>query len=183
VEFAHVVKLADPHFGEDRFDGERFATRVLEHCDALGVPRIETVQWMWRAGIEEDERRIAAFEADRGAIQEAARQLREAGTMGELGCFPYSPAFAAAAVRSGLFDGLIVYANAFEREYEPEIAAARAAGMFVDIIRPFAAGKALRESGEPANRHLAGLLTRTGARAAILSVSGPEQLDAVLPPL
>jgi len=67
-----------------------------------------------------------------------------------------------------------------KRAYEPQIARAREAGLFVDIVRPFTAGRARRESGEPAAEHLARLLARTGARSAILSVSDRAQLDAVL---
>lgn len=182
IAFAHVVKLAEPSFQETGFDPDRLRERLCNYCDLLSVEQIDTVQWMWRATLDDDAVRIRDFEANKTAILAAKEQVRADGLMREFGCFPYTPAFADAAIQSGLFDGLIVYANAFEREYDPAMARARGKGMFVDIIRPFAAGRALRETDQTSADVLSALLQRTGARRVILSVSSQGQLDAVLPP-
>ena len=181
VGFEHVVKLAEPSFREDGFDAVRLESRIRDYCAALGVARLDCVQWMWRSDLDSDEKRLADFRASAAAITEATDQLRVAGLIGEFACFPYSRSFAQAAIESELFDGLIVYANPGERDYEPEIGQARGAEMFVDIIRPFGQGRELVASGQPACVYVGALLDGLGARSAILSVSDRAQLDALLP--
>jgi len=172
IAFDHVVKLADPSFDDSGFDPARMRASVERYCEALGAERIATVQWMWRKDLKDEPARLAAFEQALPAIGDAGRGLAT-----EFACFPYTIGFAEAAIRSGVFGGLIVYYNIMEREFEAAMDEAAGSGMAVDVIRPFAGGQAGGKTGLPARRLLDDVLARPAVRDAILSVSSTAQLE------
>ena len=175
ISFRHVVKLADPHFGEAGFDAERFEKRIDAYLTALAVDRIDDVQWMWRQRLDDDAQRIADMTAQAAAIAAARDRLVKAGKIGRLLCFPYSPAFGQAVVAAGAVDGLVVYRNASERADDVAIAEAAEQNLPTLIIRPFHAGALLAEGADP-RALLADALDLTGIESAILSSNSVEHI-------
>lgn len=150
----HVVKLADPHFGEAGFDAARLEARLDAYLAQLGADRIDVVQWMWRGDLKDEPGRLAAFARELPAIRAAFEALRASGKLGVVAPFPYTAAFADLVIAGGeggagapLCEGLAVYLNPVEHELLPQIRAAARAGMGVVAIRPLAAGRALAAAG------------------------------------
>ena len=154
----HVVKLADPHFGEAGFDAARLEARIDAYLAQLGAERIDVVQWMWRGDLKDEPGRLAAFARELPAIRAAFDALRAKGKLGAVAPFPYTAAFADLVIAGGeagagagpLCEGLAVYLNPVEHELLPQIRAAARAGMGVVAIRPLAAGRALAATASPA---------------------------------
>lgn len=174
IRFRHVVKLADPHFGEAGFDRARLGVRVKEYLDRLGIDQVDDVQWLWRNALDDDATRVSDFRAAASGIGTAVADLKREGLVGRLLCFPYSPAFAQEAVATAAIDGLVVYRNVDETEYDPAIHACAAAGKPCLIIRPFLAGKVI-ERRSP-GQLLAFALDKPAIEAAILSTSSLDHL-------
>jgi aryl-alcohol dehydrogenase-like predicted oxidoreductase len=199
----HVVKLADPHFGEAGFDADRFEARLDAYLAQLGAERIDVVQWMWRGDLKDEPGRLAAFERERGAIRAAFGALRAKGKLGAVAPFPYTAAFADRVIGGGggeagegspLCEGLAVYLNPAERELLPQIQAAARAGMGIVAIRPLAAGQAL--AGAPAGRGgppgapsvptsgaaacVREVLAEPGVATAVVTFSSRAHLDELL---
>jgi aryl-alcohol dehydrogenase-like predicted oxidoreductase len=178
----HVVKLADPHFGEAGFDAARLEARVDAYLGELGAERIDVVQWMWRGDLKDEPGRLAGFDRERGAIRAAFDDLRRKGKLGAVAPFPYTAAFADRVIGGGapggvapLCEGLAVYLNAAERELLPQIRAAARAGMGVVAIRPLAAGKAL--AGHTAEACVREVLAEPGVATAVVTFSSRAHLD------
>lgn len=177
--FQHVVKLANPHFDEATFDADRLEAQLADYCAALGTDRIDDVQWMWRAGLDDDPARLAAFAHAASMIGDTAESLRQRGRIGRWLCFPYGPDFAMAAAQSPAIDGLVVYRNRQERSEDAAIAAAAALGKPTLIIRPFAAGAAFDAATTPADL-LTESLAPPGVEAAILSSNSIAHLTMLV---
>ncbi len=173
----HVVKLADPHFGEAGFDARRFEARLDAYLAQLGAERIDVVQWMWRGDLQDEPGRLAGFERERGAIRAAFDALRAKGKLGAVAPFPYTAAFADRVMGPGepLCEGLAVYLSPVERELLPQVRAAAAAGMGIVAIRPLAAGKAL--AGTPAAACVREVLAEPGVSTAVVTFSSHAHLD------
>lgn len=186
----HVVKLADPHFGEAGFDAARFEARVDAYLAGLGAERLDVVQWMWRGDLKDEPGRLAAFSRERGAIRAAFDALRAKGKLGAVAPFPYTAGFAdrviggpatsgaAAGQDSPLCEGLAVYLNPAEREMLPQIRAAARAGMGTVAIRPLAAGQAL--AGTTAAACVREVLAEPGVATAVVTFSSRAHLDELL---
>ncbi len=179
IAFRHVVKLADPHFGEDGFDAARLESRIDTYRTALAVDCIDDIQWMWRQRLDDDAQRIADMTAQADAIAAARDRLVGAGKIGRLLCFPYSPAFGQAVVATGAIDGLVVYRNGSERSDDVAIVAAAKQTLPTLIIRPFHAGALLAEGADP-RALLADALGLTGIEAAILSSNSIDHLGQLV---
>jgi hypothetical protein len=179
IGFRHVVKLADPHFGEDGFDAGRLEARVDVYRSALGVDRIDDIQWMWRQRLDDDAQRIADMTAQADAIAAARDHLVRTGKIGRLLCFPYSPAFGQSVVATGAVDGLVVYRNASERADDVAITAAAGRHLPTLIIRPFHAGALLADGADP-RAMLADALDLTGIEAAILSSNSIDHIGQLV---
>lgn len=181
----HVVKLADPHFGEAGFDAARLEARVDAYLAELGAERIDVVQWMWRGDLKDEPGRLAGFDRARGAIRAAFEDLRKKGKLGAVAPFPYTAAFADRVIGGGggggsgdggpLCEGLAVYLGPAEREMLPQIRAAARAGMGIVAIRPLAAGKAL--AGHTAADCVREVLAEPGVATAVVTFSSRAHLD------
>jgi hypothetical protein len=178
--FRFVAKLGEPHFDRPEFDADRFAQAVDGYRDALGIDCLQDVQWMWRADLKADAVRIQNFERHIAQIRDAAQSLKGAGRIERLLCFPYSVAFADAASSSGIFDGIIVYRNHAEREYDEALDRWHTAGRMAHIIRPFLAGAALESIDASPAQQLADALNHPAIEAAILSTSKLDHLRALI---
>jgi aryl-alcohol dehydrogenase-like predicted oxidoreductase len=176
----HVVKLADPHFGEAGFDAARLEARLDAYLAQLGAERIDVVQWMWRGDLKDEPGRLAAFERERGAIRAAFDALRARGKLGAVAPFPYTAAFAERVIGDGdpLCEGLAVYLNPAERELLPQVRAAARAGMGVVAIRPLAAGQAL--AGGTAAACVREVLAEPGVATAVVTFSSRAHLGELL---
>lgn len=139
----HMVKLAEPHFGDSGFDAQRLVTKVERYLTELRCDRLDVVQWMWRGDLKQESARLAGLREAHAALMDAFRELREQGKIGQVSVFPYSAEFADICTDLGGFDSLCVYLNPVEQEMLPQIARAGAAGISTIAIRPLAAGKAL----------------------------------------
>lgn len=187
----HVVKLADPHFGEAGFDAARLEARVDAYLAELCAERLDVVQWMWRGDLKDEPGRLAGFERERGAIRVAFDALRAKGKLGAVAPFPYTAAFADRVIGDGaaqgggapLCEGLAVYLNAAERELLPQIRAAARAGMGTVAIRPLAAGKAVAAAppaAAGADAGVAGSPPRTAAACVREVLAEPGVATAVV---
>lgn len=112
----HVVKVAEPHFGESEFSPSRLAERVAAYADALGVGRVDVVQWMIRHDLDDEPGRLAILEHNLGAIAEAVSTLKREGAIGRFGCFPYTLGMREAVLLQPWCDVLVDYLNPLEAE-------------------------------------------------------------------
>jgi len=140
-----VVKLAEPHFGCANFDADKFRERMRGYRKALGVNRLDCVQWMWRGDLKDEEGRLLGFSESADAIGRAFEDAKDSGSVRSIRCFPYTMRFADLAIVHPSIDGLAVYRNPLELEYEPFVARAEGLGKGVLVIRPLKAGEALAE--------------------------------------
>lgn len=136
--FSHIVKIAEPHFDSSLFNGPRFVTRVHEELASLRCDTIDNLQWLVRTpSVADDEGRISLLHDQRDEIAVTLNDLRLAGTVRSVSCFPYSAAFARKAIEMKSVDGLCTYLNLLEIDIPPSVA--NGAGYLA--IRPLAAGK------------------------------------------
>src|SRR5262249_39625694 len=103
-EMHHVVKLAEPHFGDTSFDERRLRLKVEAYLADLGVARLDVVQWMWRGDLKDEDGRLAGFKRHRDSIQAAFDALRAEGKIGAVASFPYTLRFADAVLSGRLGD-------------------------------------------------------------------------------
>ena len=143
ISFDFVVKLAEPHFGEGDFDAGRLQARIDAYRTALCVDRLDCVQWMWRGDLKDDRGRLRGFSAVTESLALAMSRAKVAGAVRAFHCFPYTVAFAAAAIEHPMIDGLAIYRNPLELEYEPLVSRIGELNKSVLVIRPFKAGVAL----------------------------------------
>ena len=175
LEPRHVVKLGVPHFDEAGFDAARLERLVEAELRALGAERLDVVQWLVRQTPNEDAGRLAVLAAGAEAAAAAAARLKAAGRIGAFACFPYSPAFAGAALAYPWIDGLVDYLNPHETAAVPLLDRLRAGGRGFVALRPFAAGR-IREAATA----LGFALRHPAVACAVASLNTPAQVDAAL---
>jgi hypothetical protein len=147
LEFQFIVKLAEPHFGENVFDVKKLLTRIDAYREALQTDQLDCIQWMWRGNLEDENGRIRGFSESANRILEVVDQAKYLGRIKSFYCFPYTFEFAKQVLDNPLVDGLTIYRNPLEIEYDPLLARAHAIGKRVLVIRPFKAGEALANIG------------------------------------
>lgn len=175
IRFDFIVKLAEPSFDLNEFSERRFIEHLDRYRNHLHVDKIDTAQWMWRGDLNNDQDRVHGFRRQGAAVSQAAELAKRTGRLGSFFCFPYSPDFAASALDNGAIDGLAVYRNPQEAEYDDVMERCHDSGLSVLVIRPFSAGEALA-GADPATliKYSAVLLSVTGI---IVSCSSIEHLD------
>lgn len=175
IAFSVVAKLAEPTFEVEEFGEARFFDRLDAYRSHLKLDSIETVQWMWRGLLDDHPRRCVSFRASERSISQTIERAREEGRLEHVYCFPYDPNFAMEAIESDCQDGLAVYRNPTEADYDDAIERCRQLGKGVMVIRPFAAGSSLQQSDpESLIRYSATLPQVTGI---IVSCSTTEHLQ------
>jgi hypothetical protein len=180
IRFRHVVKLAEPSFDDEDFDAGRLEQKVHDYCRSLSTPVIHDVQWMWRHSLKDEAARLSQFERRLDAIGDAATRLKTSGLIQRFFCFPYTPGFAAAALAHDAIDGLIVYRNVNETEYDAHIDDCAKLGKTCQIIRPFfgcAEGVPTDISHE---EMLTFALNKPAIESAILSSNSVAHLSALM---
>lgn len=184
LEVRHVVKMADPHFGEEGFDADRLRARVDACCAALNVERIDCIQWMWRSDLEQDRVRREKFSVAAAAdIPRAMETLKSTGRVTAVGCFPYTAEFAQAVLDEAWLDHLVLYRNPLEHDYDRLLDKAIAANKGVLALRPFAAGRAFENGCHTPRSALEYCFSHPAVRAVIATISSPPHLAQLLPAL
>jgi aryl-alcohol dehydrogenase-like predicted oxidoreductase len=179
LHFRHMVKLAVPSFDDDdSFSADLFRRRIDEYRQKLRADTIDIVQWMWRRKLESDADRVLDFLGNAAAIQEAAESEKARGSIRRFFCFPYSPSFASAALQAKEVDGLAIYRNLHERDYDFTLGSAEKAGKSAIVIRPFFGGK-LAEGADPA-KLLRAALDGPAIEAAVLSTNSLAHMKALV---
>lgn len=170
----HIVKLAEPHFGDEAFDRARLVAKIDAYLRQLGADTLDAVQWMWRGDLKDEPRRLQRFGAQLDAIIDAFADLKRAGKVQAVTPFPYTAGFCDALIAHGGFDGIAVYLNSQERDMVPQIERAADVGMRTIAIRPLAAGKALT-SATPA-QCIRDVLAQRGVACAVVTYSSVQHL-------
>lgn len=137
----HIIKVPVPDFDDGgRFDAAKFRLRVEEALRDLHTERIAVLQHLQRARPNEDALRLPAIAAVNEEMLAVFAKLRKEGKVGYLTTFPYSPGFAAAALPTGAFSGMVAYYNLIEMEMADHFSAMEAQGQGFFCIRPFMGG-------------------------------------------
>ncbi len=174
-ELQHIVKLAEPHFGEFAFEPKRLEQRVDGYLSALGLERLDVVQWMWRGDLKREQARIAGFEDYLGAIAAAFDDLAHRGKIGAVIPFPYTRTFGDLALAQSWCAGLALYLNPLELESLDLVTLAAASNRSVVALRPLAAGRVL-EAGHAVADALRWTLTQPSVVTGVVSYSSMEHL-------
>jgi len=172
----HVVKLAEPHFGEYDFDAKRLRQRVERYLSSLAVDRLDVVQWMWRGDLKREQDRLNGFIARRDSIHAAFASLREEGKVGAVLPFPYTVSFAERILAEDAFEGMTVYLNRMELDYVPFLGRKGTVA-----LRPLAAGRVL-DVGYTAAAAIEWALAHPGVSTAVVSYSSSEHLKELCSP-
>ncbi len=146
-DFRFTVKLAEPHFGETDFEPKRFFKRIDAYREALQTDQLDCVQWMWRGYLDDEGGRLRGFHDADNRILDAVELAKHQGFIKGFRCFPYTFEFAKQALDHPTIDGLAIYRNPLENEYEPFLARASAIEKSILVIRPFKAGDAFLDLG------------------------------------
>lgn len=179
-KFRHVVKLAEPSFDDAGFDPARLSDNVTEYSKALGTNCVQDIQWMWRHNLSDDAERINSFKHNLAALTDVVAGLKSQGRIERFFCFPYSPAFASEALNSATIDGLAVYRNAQETEYDAAIDDCADLGKPVLVIRPLNAGKVLEKNAISAADHVQYSLNMAAIEAGIISSNNLDHIRELL---
>jgi hypothetical protein len=147
LDLRFIVKIAEPHFGENIFDAKKLLNRIDAYREALQTDQLESIQWMWRGKISDETGRIRGFSESADRILDVVNQSKHNGKIKSFHCFPYTFEFAKQALENPLVDGLAIYRNPLEIEYDPMLTSAHAIGKRILVIRPFKAGEALANIG------------------------------------
>jgi hypothetical protein len=175
-EFRHIVKIGEPSFDDSEFDAERLDEKVRAYLDALSTPILHDIQWMWRQNLKDDSHRIVQFVAQLDEMAGAICRLKQAGLIERFFCFPYSVGFGRVALEHEAVDGLVVYRNVQETEYDALLDRAEELSKPCHIIRPFNAGGAFADEGRSVRGHLAFALGKPAIESAILSSNSLDHL-------
>jgi hypothetical protein len=176
-DFRHIAKLAEPSFDDRDFDASRLRHKVEIYLSALSTPVLHDVQWMWRQNLDDDKLRIADFQRQLDSVAEEVSRLKSDSLIGRFFCFPYSIAFGHVALEHEAIDGLIVYRNAQETEFDQLIDRSYELSKPCQIIRPFNAGAATAADQRTHADHLAFALDKPAIECAILSSNRIDHLE------
>lgn len=139
-DLLHVIKAPVPDWDDESFDPAKLEAHIDDALRDLCTDRIALVQWMWRCRPHEDAPRLTLLNSIHDAVGESFERLRDKGKVAHMGCFPYFPQSAEAALDLPGNRALIAYYNPIEMEMLPVIkqAATREQGFLA--IRPLYEG-------------------------------------------
>lgn len=172
----HIVKLAAPHFEEQKFCGKTLKTKVESQLKILNIDRIDVLQWLVRSKPINDFDRLNTLSTQELEIEECLLDLKKSGVIKSIFSFPYSVPFANEIVKRNYIDGIIAYLNTKERDFKnfansvPFIA-----------IRPFLGGD-LVDSKESAEQKIHDCLKYVDSNktviSKIISINSIQHLNA-----
>ena len=176
-----VAKVAVPHFGEESFSAAAFRAKIDFYLAALGLERLDVVQWLLRYDLKQEEARLAILAECAQEMGDAVAALKREGKIGHLVSFPYTTSFAAAVLRHDWCEGLALYVNPLEREMDGQADRCAELGRAVVAIRPYAAGRLFSETKLTADQALAHVFGIDAVETAVVSASTPAHLEALRP--
>jgi hypothetical protein len=178
--FRYVAKIAEPHFDERSFDPARLAAIIAEVSAGLGSACLHDVQWMWRGDLKDEAARLTQFRAQTRDLEAEIAALKRGGVIERFMCFPYTTEFAAAALELPGIDGLVVYRNQAERDYDAMLDVCAASCRTAHVIRPFFGGQTLISAQLSARDQLAAALDHPAIDYGILSTSRLDHLQQLI---
>lgn len=176
----HMVKLAEPHFHVNEFSETLFEEKVDDYLRKLDAESLFCVQWMWRGDLSDNENRRKLFLESYPEIEKSVQKLKQNRKIENFHCFPYDVNFAEAVIDKPAVDGLVVYRNKLETEYDNLLEESARNGKSNFIIRPLFAGKALELEGETPRSLLQFALGKAGVEGAVLSISSVDKIKQIL---
>ena len=99
---------------------------------------------MWRGDLKNDNMRIDKFLLDYKRIGECVNDLKNKNEINDFYFFPYTMEFAKICIDLDYFDGIIVYRNPVENQYDDMIKSCKSKNKKCITIRPFQAGKSIK---------------------------------------
>lgn len=185
-----VSKIPVPHFSEDRFDPARAIALIDADRQALGVERIDVVQWMVRHTPNDDAPRLAILARDGAVAEDTWGRLKADGKIGALAVFPYGDAMLQASLALPWVEGLVTYLNPLELEAAPYLDRLASEGRGFIAIRPLLAGKMTEDAPfwdaldvAPDDRSafaIAFSVMHPATASTILTASSPAHLDRAM---
>lgn len=144
----HIVKINCPDWGEETFSAASFRKQVEDALVELGSEQLAVVQHLHRGLLPRElgyceagePRRLQEFDSTTEAVTEEFEKLRSEGKVRYLASFPHTVGYAARAVESGKFSGMVAYFNALETEMFDLFDAMQESEMGFICIRPLAGG-------------------------------------------
>jgi hypothetical protein len=176
----HIVKIAEPNFNINFFDANLLNMKINEYCSSLNVNSLDIVQWMWRGNLQDNVEREQLFDKYYPEIEKTILNLKQTNKIQKFCCFPYNVDFALSAIKKEHIDGLIVYRNVFENEYETSLELAAKLNKNSYIIRPLNAGKALDKDIHTSKSLVHWALNFPKIEGAIISISSLSKLNEII---
>jgi hypothetical protein len=142
-QITHLIKLAEPHFDSNQFSLEQFQLKLDKYLTDLNVSKLWGIQWMWRGDLKDEIGRLSNFTENIEGLTSLVSELKKNNLIDGFYLFSYTNTFCELAIAlskqldSVLFDGLTVYRNVNENEFDA----------YLDffkrniVIRPLFAGK------------------------------------------
>lgn len=180
MRIKHIVKIAEPHFHINSFDANLLEEKINEYCRHLNVSTIDVVQWMWRGDLQDNAAREQLFEEYYPEMEKAILYLKQSNKINQFCCFPYNVEFALSAIKKEHIDGLIVYRNVIEQEYDTALELAAKLNKKSYILRPLNAGKALNIENQSPKSLVQWALDFPNIEGAIISISSISRLKEII---
>ncbi len=141
---SHIVKLAEPNFDYHIFDIKNIEEKIIFYKKMLMTNKIDTIQWMWRGDLKNDNIRINDYISQKSKIQKYIELAKNNKDFENFYFFPYTLDFARICILENCVDGIIVYRNPKETLYDDLIQECNSLNKKCITIRPFESGKAFK---------------------------------------
>ena len=175
-DIKHIVKLAEPNFKDASFCSYRISDKIDQYIETLGVSSLHIVQWMWRGNLDNDRLRVDNFLSETRFIKEFTMESSHKIFFDYFYLFPYSKEFAIASLDQDFIEGLLVYRNPVEQDFNFIIEKYFQKQKKVITIRPFFGGKVFK-SGYQKKDIKEYIFNTNAVDKTIVSISRVEQLD------
>ena len=176
-----IIKISSPDFDDLNFDENQMNERISFYKDKLLLKKIYALQWMWRSDLSSDKKRINNYNSSSVKIKNYIFSLKKNNQINYFYCFPYTAAFASRIINEDFIDGLVVYRNPYETDYEKHVDSLEAKFKNCIAIRPFLAGDALRGSDD---HNCASLIkyafNKKSVKGVVVSISKHNQVDEII---
>jgi hypothetical protein len=180
IKFNHIIKLSDPSFDENFTNYDRIRNRVKDYLKAFNCEQIETIQWMWRADLNNDKLRIDNFRGSIDSLNNVVASLKQEGLTNEFYCFPYTLDFGLESLNAKEIDGYTVYRNPNELEMDVLLDRALEVHKSAYVIRPLGAGALVNDSKWDAKSLINFAHNHQAVKGIIVGISDEKHLSDIL---
>ena len=180
VGFEHVVKLAAPSFDDTGFESSALFQKIEDYRTSLLTDVVQDVQWMWRSNLKDETTRLAEIRQAGNAINDSFNVLRRSGAIMNFLCFPYTLGCADIVIEMEMCDGLVIYRNGREREFDQHLNKCLERDKYCMIIRPFFGGELLGDGLDDARIQLDRSMDHPAITRAVFSTSNRAHFDALI---